>query len=95
MESCSGLATRWWTDLHTSGRPIDNLIDNRPQDSDSQHHASHLIITSAERAQLLSDIATGFGSKLDQKEQNFTVSAASVLRAYLLKDFKASDDPWE
>jgi hypothetical protein len=68
------------------------FIDEKP---DSKNHASHLIITKAERAQLLKDLTTDFGSKLDQKGQNYTVGAASVLKAYLLKDFKASDDPWE
>jgi hypothetical protein len=68
------------------------LIDGK---ADSKDHVSHLIITKAERAKLLSDITTEFGSKLDQKDQSFTVSAASVLKAYLLKDFKSSDDPWE
>ena len=68
------------------------LIDQKP---DSRNHVSHLIITKAERTKLLGDIAARFGSKLDQKNQNTTVSAASVLRAYLLKEFKCSDDPWE
>ena len=68
------------------------LIDQKP---DSKNHVSHLIITKAERAKLLSELTGDFGSKLDQKDQNFTVSAASVLKAYLLKDFKCSDDPWD
>jgi hypothetical protein len=68
------------------------LIDLR---ADSKNHASHLIITKAEKTKLLDDIATRFGSKLDQKEQNFTVSSASVLKAYLQKNFKCSDEPWE
>jgi len=68
------------------------LIDQRP---DSKNHVSHLIITKAEKAKLLDDLTIRFGSKLDQKSQNFTVSAASVLKAYLLKGFKCSDEPWE
>ena len=68
------------------------LIDMKP---DSQNHASHLIITKAERAGLIDDLNTDFGSKLDQKEPNYTVGAASVLRTYLLKDYKCSDDPWD
>jgi hypothetical protein len=67
------------------------LIDQR---EDSQHHASHLIITKAERTRLIESLTTRFGSKLDQKEQNYIVSAASVLKAYLLKDFKSSDETW-
>src|ERR1700732_3549148 len=53
------------------------LIDERP---DSQNHVSHLIITKAERAKLLNDLTGDFGSKLDQKDQNYTVSAALVLK---------------
>jgi hypothetical protein len=68
------------------------LIDTKP---DSKNHASHLIITKAERARLLNDLDADFGAKLDQKDRNYTVSAASVLKVYLLNDFKSSDDPWE
>jgi len=68
------------------------LIDQKP---DSKNHASHLIITKAERAKLIDDLTGDFGSKLHQKDQNFTVSGASVLKAYFLKDYKCSDDPWE
>jgi hypothetical protein len=68
------------------------LIDLK---EDSKGHASHLIVTKEERANLLDQINTDFGSKLDAKEQNWIVSAASVLKAYLLKDFKSSDEPWE
>jgi hypothetical protein len=63
--------------------------------ADSKNHASHLIITKAERKKLIDDLTTKFGSKLDQKDQTPTVSTASVLKAYLLKDYKCSDDPWE
>lgn len=68
------------------------LIDMK---ADSKGHASHLIITKAERQKLLDDINTAFGEKLDQKDPHFMVGAASVLRGGLLKDFKSSDDPWD
>jgi hypothetical protein len=68
------------------------LVDMK---ADAANHVSHLNITREQREKLLSAITTHFGSKLDQKDQNFTVSAASVLKTYLLKDFKSSDDPWE
>lgn len=68
------------------------LIDEKP---DSKNHVSHLIITKAERAKLIDELTGGFGSKLDQKDQSFTVSAASVLKAYFLKDYRCSDEPWE
>lgn len=68
------------------------LIDDR---ADSQGHASHLIITKAERADLVDTLDTDFGDKLNQPNPKYLVGAASVLKAYLQKDFKASDDPWE
>lgn len=67
------------------------LIDMK---ADSHGHASHLIITKMEKAMLLDRLNTAFGSKLDQKKQNYIVSAAIVLRDYLKKDFKCSDEPW-
>ena len=68
------------------------LIDMK---EDSKGHASHLIITKEEKAALISRLDDSFGAKLDQKDQNYTVSAASVLKAYLNKDFKCSDEPWD
>ena len=68
------------------------LIDMK---EDSKGHASHLIITKEDKARLISKLDDSFGAKLDQKDQNHTVSAATVLKAYLNKDFKCSDEPWE
>jgi hypothetical protein len=68
------------------------LIDMK---EDSKGHASHLIITKEEKARLISKLDDSFGAKLDQKDQNHTVSSASVLKAYLNKDFKCSDEPWD
>jgi len=68
------------------------LIDEK---ADSKGHTSHLIITKEERANLVDDLNADFGSKLDAKNQNWTVSAASVLKSYLLRDFKSSDEPWD
>jgi hypothetical protein len=68
------------------------LIDIK---EDSKGHASHLIITKEQKAVLISKLDDSFGAKMDQKDQNYTVSAASVLKAYLNKDFKCSDEPWE
>jgi hypothetical protein len=62
---------------------------------DSKNHLGHLIITRAERAKLIHDLTMDFGTKLDKKNQNSTVSSASVLRTYLLKNYKCADDPWE
>ena len=68
------------------------LINEKP---DSKNHTSHLTITKAERSKLIHDIKADFGTKLDQKNPNFTVGAAGVLRDCLLKDYKSSDDPWD
>jgi hypothetical protein len=68
------------------------LIDSKP---DSKGHASHLLITKAEREDLIKKINTDFGSKLDEKGANYTVSSAWVLKEGLKKDFKSSDDPWD
>ena len=67
------------------------LIDMK---EDSKGHASHLVITMAERQRLIQSLKSSFGSKLSAKNQNYTVSAASVLLSYLQKDFKCSDEPW-
>jgi hypothetical protein len=68
------------------------LIDMKP---DSKNHVSHLIISKEERDSLIDRLNTSFGEKLDEKDQNFGVGSASVLKTLLLKDFKSSDDPWE
>jgi hypothetical protein len=52
---------------------------------------SKLIITNAERKKLIADIDSTFGAKLDQKDQNYIVGAASVLKGYLLKNYTPSD----
>jgi len=67
------------------------LIDPRP---DSQNHMSHLVITREERNRLIKKIDSYFGDKLDKESQNYTVSSASVLKAYLKKGYKCSDEPW-
>lgn len=69
------------------------LIDQKP---DSHNHLSHLIITKEQGQTLVDTINNTFGSSLDENNQNWTVSAASVLRTYLTeKGYKYSDDPWE
>jgi hypothetical protein len=68
------------------------LIDMK---ADSKGHASHLIITKEEKAMLISKLDASFGTKLEQKNQNYTVSAATVLKDYLNKGFKCSDELWE
>jgi len=46
------------------------LIDMKP---DKQGHASRLIVTRAEREQLVRSLQTSFGKKLDQQHQNLIV----------------------
>jgi hypothetical protein len=67
------------------------LIDPK---ADSQGHVNHLVITKAERQQLIGEINSLFGSKLDKKNQNYIVGSASILRSILQKDYKSSDEPW-
>jgi hypothetical protein len=66
------------------------LIDQKP---DASNHVNRLIITKVEREKLIGDLNREFGAKLDEKNPNYTVGAAEVLKAYLLKDWKSSDDP--
>jgi hypothetical protein len=63
------------------------LIDPAP---DATNHMSKLIITATERKKLIADINSYFGAKLEQKDQPWLVSAAWVLRGYLLKDYTPS-----
>jgi len=78
--------------LKLSAMVFMTLIDEKP---DKNNHMSRLTITSAERQDLLDDLKTSFGSKLDQKEQKYLVGAADVLRLYLRKDkgYKCTDEP--
>jgi hypothetical protein len=68
------------------------LIDERP---DSKNHASHLLITKAERSDLLHSLAAAFGPKLDEKNPNYVVGSAVLLKGFLSKNFKCADEPWE
>jgi len=65
------------------------LIDEKP---DSEGHMSHLNITKAQRQKLIHDIDGLFGENLDKKDKNWTVASASLLKAYLLKDYKCIDE---
>ncbi len=70
-----------------------SLVNPRP---DSQDHVSHLVITCAERTQLIVQMNASFGDKLNQKNQPYGVSSATVLRdALLTKGYKCSDEPWD
>jgi hypothetical protein len=70
-----------------------SLIDLR---EDSKGHASHLIITRAERDKLVADIDAGFGKKLYQHNPTYLAMSAYVLKVGLTKKgFKCADEPWE
>jgi len=68
------------------------LIDERP---DSEGHMSRLIITKAQRDDLVRSLQIRFDNKLDDdRQKNFTISSASVLRDYLSKKgYKCLDEP--
>jgi hypothetical protein len=69
------------------------LVDERP---DSKNHASHLVISKAQRKQLVSDLSADFGDKLKQKNPNYVVGSAVILNDFLTKKgFKCADEPWE
>ena len=65
------------------------LIDEKP---DSQGHMSHLNISKAQRQKLISNIDSYFGQSLNKKDKNWTVSAAALLKAYLQKNYKCTDE---
>jgi hypothetical protein len=68
------------------------LIDRR---ADSAGHVSHLVISNAERTELLRQMDTEFGGKLDDAmHAGYVVQSAGIIKGYLQKDFKGSDDPW-
>ena len=67
------------------------LIDEKP---DSAGHMSHLNITKEQRQKLVDNINGWFGESLDKEKKNWTVSTAALLKAYLLKDYKCTDE-WQ
>lgn len=60
--------------------------------TDAQDNACFLLITKSERAQLLDEINTDFGTKIDLQDQSYAVNIAQVLKTGLNK-YKASDEP--
>jgi hypothetical protein len=66
------------------------LVSDKP---DSQGHTSRLLITRSQMNALAQSIKLGFGKKLDMKDQNYTVGAASLLYFGLTKkDYRGSDE---
>jgi len=64
------------------------LIDKKP---DSKGHMSHLNITKEQRQKLIDNINGSFGKSLYKEKKN---SSAALLKAYLLKDYKCTDE-WQ
>jgi hypothetical protein len=68
-----------------------SLVDQKP---DSENRVSHLLITKAERTQLIDQIDSSLGLKFDQKEFSYQVGGAKLLKEGLVgKGYKASDEP--
>jgi hypothetical protein len=69
-----------------------SLIDMRP---DSKGHASHLIITKAEKADLEDRLNILLKDEPDKGDHDYYISAAMILKAGLNKGYKCADEPWE
>ena len=67
------------------------LIDEKP---DSEGHMSHLNITKEQKQKLIDNIDASLGESLEKEKKNWTVSSAALLKAYLLKDYKCTDE-WQ
>ena len=67
------------------------LIDEKP---DSEGHMSHLNITKDQRQKLIDNINGSFGVSLDKEKKNWTVSSAWLMKEYLLKNYKCTDE-WQ
>lgn len=68
------------------------LIDPRP---DSQGHASHLLITKAEKADLMNRLDTMLKDEPETGDHDYYMSAAMILRGGFQKGYKYADDPWD
>lgn len=69
-----------------------SLIDPKP---DSQGHASHLLITKAEKADLQDQLNIILKDQPDEGDYDYYISAAMVLRGGLQKGHKCADEPWQ
>jgi hypothetical protein len=62
--------------------------------TDKEGHLSHLNINKARRSELVKQIDISFGRHLKDKAPNYTISAALVIRDFLVGEHKSADDPW-
>ena len=67
------------------------LVDEKP---DREGHMSRLIITKAQKQNLIADIDLMFGESLDKETKNWTVSSAALLKWYL-KGYKCKDEYYQ
>jgi len=65
------------------------LIDKKP---DSNGKMSRLNITKDEKQSMLKSIEILFGKSVDQKNKNWTVGSAALMKEYLLKGYKCKDE---
>jgi hypothetical protein len=66
------------------------LIDRKP---DAENHLSGIVFTRAQKDTLVRELNSRFGRKMDAQDQNWAVSAASVLKSYLTtKGYKCTDE---
>jgi hypothetical protein len=69
-----------------------SMVDMKP---DSQGHASRLLITKAEKADLETQLEILLKDIPEKGDQDYYISAAMILRGGLQKEYKCSDEPWE
>jgi hypothetical protein len=68
------------------------VIDEKP---DSLGHVSHLLITKAEKANLLDQLNILLKDQPEKGDHDFYVGAAMTLRGALQKGHRCADEPWE
>lgn len=69
-----------------------SMVDMKP---DSQGHASHLLITKAEKADLENQLEILLKDVPEKGDHDYYISAAMILRGGMQKGYKCADDPWE
>ena len=66
------------------------LVDDK---ADSLDHCSHMVITRAQRDELVHKLDQAYGTSMET-DKRFNPASASILKFKLL-EFKCADDPWE
>lgn len=76
--------------FQTSALMFMSLIDMK---EDSQKRANHLLISRAQRDELVREIDNAFGANLGN-DKRYVASTASLIKEKLL-EFQTSDEPWD